>query len=90
MSAAMVQWHYADLENRMYCNLKDGRKISMPRYFKLKLYSDEVRKEIGRLTLGRKRLRDPDVISRTDPFWFEAVSAAFRRADWRADQNDRL
>jgi len=36
-------WHHADIEQRMYCNLKDGKKISMPRYYKDKIYNTEQR-----------------------------------------------
>ena len=43
----MVQWHKADLNNRMYCNLPDGKKIAMPRYYKDKIYTDQERKQIG-------------------------------------------
>jgi len=31
----------------MYCNIKDGKKISMPRYYKDKLYEPEQRKAVG-------------------------------------------
>ena len=41
----MVAWHKWDLEERMYCNLKDEKKISMPRYYKDKMYID-VEREI--------------------------------------------
>lgn len=47
LTAAMLQWHKNDLVNRMYCNLTDGKKISMPRYYKDKIYSDLERKEIA-------------------------------------------
>lgn len=40
LTPAMKQWHKADLVNRMYCNAPGGVKISMPRYYKLKLYDD--------------------------------------------------
>lgn len=43
----MVQWHKADLNNRMYCNLKDGKKIAMPRYYKEKIYEDSERYQIS-------------------------------------------
>lgn len=43
----MVQWHLADLENRMYCNLEGGKKIAMPRYYKDKIYSEMERKRIA-------------------------------------------
>lgn len=36
-------WHHADLVNRMYVNLEEGKKASMPRYYKQKLYTDTQR-----------------------------------------------
>lgn len=36
-----------DLVNRMYITIEDGKKISMPRYFKDKIYTDRERKIIG-------------------------------------------
>lgn len=35
----MIKWHKADIEKRMFCNLKDNKKIAMPRYYKDKIYS---------------------------------------------------
>lgn len=32
------QWHYNDLDKRMYCNVEGGKKIAMPRYYKDKIY----------------------------------------------------
>lgn len=43
----MIKWHKSDLEGRMYVNLQDGKKASMPRYYKDKIYSDEERKRIS-------------------------------------------
>lgn len=43
----MLRWHHADPYKRMYCNLKDGKKIAMPRYYKNKIYTPEHRKAIG-------------------------------------------
>lgn len=40
LSKQMIKWHKNDIENRMYCNLKDGKKIAMPRYYKDKIYSE--------------------------------------------------
>jgi len=39
----LLSWHHSDIEERMYCNLKDGKKISMPRYYKDKIYNTEQR-----------------------------------------------
>ena len=43
----MIKWHKKDILNRMYCNLKDGKKIAMPRYYKDKLYTKHQRQMIG-------------------------------------------
>lgn len=40
LSDRMVAWHKADLVNRMYVNVDGNKKVSMPRYFKDKLYSE--------------------------------------------------
>lgn len=44
----MIKWHHADLEKRMYVNLKDGKKASMPRYYKNKIYDEQQRAVISR------------------------------------------
>jgi len=36
----MVKWHKADIANRMHIPIEDGKKISMPRYYKEKLYDE--------------------------------------------------
>ena len=43
----MKKWHKNDLVNRMYCNLPEGKKITMPRYYKDKIYTQGERKTIG-------------------------------------------
>lgn len=43
----MLEWHLEDLLNRMYLNIDDGKKISMPRYYKDKIYFDEERRLIA-------------------------------------------
>lgn len=40
-------WHFADLNNRMYCTTEQGVKLSMPRYYKDKLYSPEQREQVA-------------------------------------------
>lgn len=53
----MVAWHHADLENRMYVNI-DGKKVSMCRYYKDKIYTPEQRDMIGYASykLGQEKL----------------------------------
>lgn len=60
----MINWHKADADNRMYCNLTDGRKITMPRYYKQKLYTDDERKKIGAAT--RQKLIEKEAQERAN------------------------
>lgn len=48
LTSQIIKWHKADLLNRMYCNLPDGKKIAMPKYYKDKIYNDHERKLIGK------------------------------------------
>lgn len=43
----MVKWHKNDVINRMYVPIKDGKKISMPRYYKEKIYTIQEKKSIS-------------------------------------------
>lgn len=38
-----INWHKADPEQRLYLNLTDGKKISMPRYYKDKIFTRDER-----------------------------------------------
>lgn len=43
----VIRWHKADLENRMYVNIEGGKKASMARYYKDRLYTEEERKRVA-------------------------------------------
>lgn len=79
----MRDWHYSDLKNRMYCTTEDGKKISMPRYYKDKLYHESQRKAIGvharaeTLKRDMRRLELGNVL--TERELVEAHKAAFAR-----------
>ena len=49
LTPQMVKWHKADINNRMYCNIMDGKKIAMPRYYKEKIYTKHQRQVYGAL-----------------------------------------
>lgn len=53
LTPAMVRWHLMDIENRMYCNLLDGKKCTMSRYYKDKIYKSWERKLASSSTLLR-------------------------------------
>lgn len=42
----MFNWHHADMLNRMYVNAGDGKKMSMPRFYKDRFYCKKERKEV--------------------------------------------
>lgn len=46
LTKEMVKWHKQDLLNRMHLTIADGKKVSMPRYYKSKIYTTEERGEI--------------------------------------------
>lgn len=47
LTPAMVNWHKVVLDCRMYCNIEGNKKISMPRYYKDKIYDEQERKRIA-------------------------------------------
>lgn len=93
LSANMVAWHLDDLENRMYCNIPGGKKISMPRYYKQKIYdsdqtsiiSDAMRKKINE-KVAKEELQHGDDYVR---FKSQEKIAAYRKmyADAERDRN---
>lgn len=54
LTKAMVLWHKKDMDNRMYCNIQDGKKIAMPRYYKDKIYDEYERIMVNKAQLCRK------------------------------------
>lgn len=53
LTPAMILWHKNDLDNRMYVPLKQGQKISLPRYYKDKIYTQEERQQIAKVSKKR-------------------------------------
>lgn len=82
MSAEMIAWHKGDLENRVHCNIEDGKKIAMPRYYRDKIYDDLEKVIIGAVNMERLRIeekRNKDL----NPLYYhdrlEAIEAMKRR-----------
>lgn len=48
LTSQMIEYHKADLTQRMFIPLPDGKKIAMPRYYKLKIYTELERVKIGK------------------------------------------
>lgn len=56
-----VSWHRADVKGRMYMNVGDGKKASMPRYYKDRIYTKNQRRHISKhidVTFAEKVLAD--------------------------------
>lgn len=92
ISPKFIAWHKADIENRVYCNIKDGKKISMPRYYKDKIYSREERGQIKAYFSEKMRIElenlaynpNVNVIVRATK---EAIKAEFKKL--KIKQNER-
>jgi len=94
LTPAMMHWHKKDLDNRMYCNLKDGRKISMPRYYKDKIYTEEQRKRIAFFQQREAAQRQYEaMLKEGDDYWrnkAERDKAAFARMKLKSIKDDRI
>lgn len=53
LTGKMCSWHLNDLENRMYCNIDGGKKISMPRYYKERIYNEFEKFVAGKASLDK-------------------------------------
>lgn len=53
LTDAMIKWHKSNLENHVHCTTNDGKKLSMPRYYKDKIYTESERAAIA--YFGKKK-----------------------------------
>lgn len=91
----MITWHKADLLNRMYCNIPDGKKIGMPRYYKKKIY-DETEEQLAGHHTRQKMLieqgKEMEKIGR-DKYLDDQDSAkyaAFKKQQFKNRKKDKL
>lgn len=93
LTAEMVAWHHANLDERMYCNLKGGDKVGMPRYFKQKIYTELERKRVGYYTRLRM-IKEMEEIMAADPDYdrnkAESVKAAFGLMEKNSKFNQKI
>lgn len=76
-------YHRRDLKERMFCNLKDGQKITMPRYYKQQIYTDYERTLIGanaRIEADKKKAEAIAEYGSLENFW--AAQAAAHLAEF--------
>lgn len=61
LNTKMVSWHRSDIKGRMYINLGGGKKATMPRYYKEKIYTKNQRTHIHKaidISFAEKILED--------------------------------
>lgn len=87
----MKSWHTSALHTRMYCVTQDNKKISMPRYYKEKIYNEHQRKAIGlqaRIIVEETRQREIEECQAKGLDYererVEKHKAAFKRASYKA------
>jgi len=89
LTPQIVNWHRKDLMNRMYCNLQDGRKVSMPRYYKQKLYKwYELNMINEHVTLQRIEKQEKNPVNVRDHS--EAIKSSFKRMEINHYKNQKL
>lgn len=77
---ASIKWHFSDLTNRMHIPIEGGKKISMPRYFKDKIYSKEQRRAIA-------AVQAPLIEARMQKTIDEQYGGDYYK--WSRDENER-
>lgn len=86
LTPAMVEWHLADIENRMYINVGSGKKAAMPKYYKDRIYTDDQRAVINAVQMHkgieeRNKLIEKIGNEEYDRVWEESKIAAFTAAN---------
>lgn len=94
LSQNMVQWHKNSIEDRMYCVLKDGRKISMPRYYKDKIYESWERKLAASTQLNKIREEEEKRIKEGGETYYRDKAqrdiAAFKKMHFNNQKDQKL
>jgi hypothetical protein len=84
LSEKMIKWHRTDMNERMYVN-RNGKKYTMPRYYKNKIYEDYEREKIG-LHFKNKEVERINELSY--PQWKEETEQKIRIVKEKCRKND--
>lgn len=94
ITEATKRWHKADLENRMYNTIEDGKKLAMPRYFKEKIYTEIERKVIALRSKAKADLEEQKLIDTQTLGEFQNYEqskiAAFKAQQKNSIKNDKI
>lgn len=88
----IIRWHLLNLTGRMYVNLTDGKKATMPRYYKNKIYTALERTMIGE---HHQKINDEKVKNlEKNPHYYrdksEAHKALYAIAHYKQLENNKL
>lgn len=94
LSKAMIDWHHADPENRMYINYEENKKAAMPRYYKNKIYQESERVRIGEIQRQKmldKQFKIIEEIEKQGKNYLKEkqnrITAAIRKANFKNDSD---
>lgn len=90
---ANVHWHHADLDNRMYLNIEDGKKIAMPRYYKNKIYNDLERKRVSYFTQFSVKQKINSALALDENYFVKRLGhdlGAFAKLNYKSSNRDKL
>lgn len=94
LTPQMVKWHESDMYNRMYIPIEQGKKISMPRYYKDKIYTKEQRQHIGAYQASRQQDELQREISMYEGDYvrdkIQSDLAAIRKQNYKTRKTDKL
>ena len=89
LTKAMIAWHKADPEKRQYCTTEQGLKISMPRYYKLKIHDIQERENL-RAWNALEQMKVPKAKENTARQRSEAFYAGIDRKNKQYTKNQKL
>lgn len=94
LTDAIIQYHEADMYNRMYLTYEGNKKMAMPRYYKDKLYTKEQRQHIGAYQAARMQDELQKKIAAYGPNYYrdkaESDRAALERMKYKSNKNDQI
>lgn len=102
LSPKMIAWHKADLVNRLFVNIDGGKKCSMPRYYKEKMFkaifddaieAHRMKKDIG-ITVRFKMLKELGEKIRKDKSYswnkLQSDIASFEKMKYQIKQREKF
>lgn len=92
LTPSIIQYHHADLLNRACLTIADGKKVSMPRYYKEKIYTELERKRIAHFQqidmIARQLKLEEDQMYEWNKL--QSDLQKFRKQEQSAQKRDRL